>query len=1158
MKKYPEYKQINLPQISKDILKYWEENKTFAKSVSSREGKTPWVFYEGPPSANGMPGIHHVMARAIKDIFCRFKTLQGYQVKRKAGWDTHGLPIELGVEKTLGITKEDIGNKNSAKYISVEDYNKACRKEVMKYTDKWEDVTAQMGYWVDMSDPYITYDNKYIESVWWLLKNLYRKDLMYKGFTIQPYSPAAGTGLSSAELNQPGCYKNVKDRTATVQFKVVSTSTGFQTLSGLGGELYFLAWTTTPWTLPSNTALAVGKDIDYVAVKTFNPFSGTPQTVILAKELIGKYFPEKHADLKFEDYKTGDKNVPFTITGHFKGSDLAGISYEQLLPFVKPEGEAFKVLLGDFVTTTDGTGIVHIAPSFGADDFRVARQNGIASLTLVDKRGRFLPEVKDSVFLYGDEYVKEAYLSDAEKQTEFENQKKILEANGKIKDLKAYLSVDERIVLKLQEEGKLFKKETYEHSYPHCWRTDKPVLYYPLDSWFVKVAENRDKLVKLNKEINWKPESTGTGRFGNWLENALDWNLSRSRFWGVPLPIWLSEDRSEEICIGSVEELQKEIENAVAKGLMKENPLANFKAGEMSAENYNTFDLHKPYADSIILERNGKTLYRESDLIDVWFDSGAMPYAQVHYPFENKELIDDRKYFPADFIAEGVDQTRGWFYTLHVIGALCFDSVAYKNVVSNGLVLDKNGNKMSKRLGNAVDPFTTLDKYGADATRWYMIANAAPWDNLKFDLEGIAEVQRKLFGTLYNTYGFYALYANVDSFLMDEKNVVPVSERQELDRWILSKLNSLIKDVTDNYEAFEPHRAARFIEEFVDEHLSNWYVRLSRRRFWKGEMSTDKKAAYETLHECLQVVGQLMSPIAPFFGEWLYQNLSSPVSESAIKNNTSLRFESVHLTEFIKTNEKIIDKALEQRMEIAQKISSMILSIRKKENLKVRQPLQKIQVPILDKEMQSRIEAVKDLILAEVNVKEIEFVDESKTQIIKNLKLNFKTLGKKCGANMKTVQAFAQDNGPAIIHEIELTGMYKMNVNGSEIVLESEDVEIIPVDIPGWKVANSGPLTVALDITLSEGLKEEGLAREVVNRIQNIRKDKGFEVTDKILVKIQQNANLDTAIKNNLSYICSETLTGDLQLVQHLSASNASTIEVDELITTLISIEKLN
>ncbi|MCD6020183.1 MAG: isoleucyl-tRNA synthetase, partial [Bacteroidetes bacterium] len=1127
MKKYPTYSQLNLSQISKDLLTYWKEKDTFGKSISTREGKTPWVFYEGPPSANGMPGIHHVMARTIKDIFCRYKTLQGFQVKRKAGWDTHGLPIELGVEKSLGITKEDIGNPNSKKFISVEDYNKACRKEVMKYTDKWEDVTAKMGYWVDMKDPYITYDNKYIESVWWLLQNLNNKGLLYKGFTIQPYSPAAGTGLSSHELNQPGCYRDVKDRTATVQFKVSPFEGGAQravdVLSDLAKKenLFILAWTTTPWTLPSNTALAVGKDIDYVFVESFNPFSGTHQTVVLAKDLVNKYFSEKHTDLKFEDYKAGDKNIPFKIVGHCKGSDLAGLSYEQLLPFVQPtDGDAFKVIIGDFVTTTDGTGIVHIAPSFGADDFRVAKQNGFGSLTMVDKRGRFLPEIKDGTFLYGEEYVKEAYHTDAEKQVEFEKQKQILEASGKIKELKAYLSVDERIVLKLQEEGKLFKKETYEHSYPHCWRTDKPVLYYPLDSWFIKSTAAKDRMIELNKTINWKPEATGTGRFGNWLENLNDWNLSRSRFWGIPIPIWTSEDKTEQIVIGSAEELKTEIENSVAKGIMTENPLGKFVPGNFTAENYDTFDLHKPYADNIVLEKNGKKLFREPDLIDVWFDSGAMPYAQVHYPFENKELIDDKKYYPADFIAEGVDQTRGWFFTLHAIATMNFDSVAYKNVVSNGLVLDKNGNKMSKRLGNAVDPFETIEKYGADATRWYMIANAAPWDNLKFDVEGIGEVQRKLFGTLYNTYGFFALYANVDGFVVDLSNTVNVSNRSELDRWILSKLNSLVKDVTEQYEAFEPHKAARYIEEFVDEHLSNWYIRLSRRRFWKGDMSDDKKAAYETLFECLNTLSQLMSPIAPFFADWLYQNL----------NDASGEIDSVHLTNYPKVNLSVIDGSLEKRMEMAQKISSMILSIRKKENLRVRQPLQKIRIPILDNEFRQHVEAVKDIILAEVNVKELEFVTEEEAHIVKNLKLNFKTLGKKCGKHMKTVQAYANDNGPLIISGIEKTGEFKMNVEGEEIILEGEDVEIIPVDIPGWKVANSGQITVALDVTLSESLKEEGLARELVNRIQNLRKDSGLDVTDKILVKIQQNDALDTAIQNNLKYICAETLTGDLQV----------------------------
>lgn len=1145
MSKYPEYKKLDLSQISKDILKYWKEKDTFGKSISTREGKMPWVFYEGPPSANGMPGIHHVMARTIKDIFCRYKTLQGFQVKRKAGWDTHGLPIELGVEKSLGITKEDIGNPNSKKFISVEDYNKACRKEVMKYTDKWEDVTAKMGYWVDMTDPYITYDNKYIESVWWLLQNMNNKGLLYKGFTIQPYSPAAGTGLSSHELNQPGCYRDVKDRTATVQFKLKESKFNVK------GDLFILAWTTTPWTLPSNTALAVGKDIDYVFVESFNPFSGARQTVVLAKDLVNKYFSEKHTDLKFEDYKLGDKNIPFKIINHCKGADLAGILYEQLLPFVQPiDGDAFKVIVGDFVTTTDGTGIVHIAPSFGADDFRVGNQNGIGSLTLVDKRGKFLPEVQDGTFLYGEEYVKEAYYTDAEKQVEFEKQKQILEATGKIKELKSYLSVDERIVLKLQEEGKLFKKETYEHSYPHCWRTDKPVLYYPLDSWFIKSTAAKERMIELNKTINWKPEATGTGRFGNWLENLNDWNLSRSRFWGIPIPIWTSEDKTEQIVIGSAEELKKEIDNAVSKGMMVENPLEKFVPGNFSAENYDTFDLHKPYADTIILEKNGKKLFREPDLIDVWFDSGAMPYAQLHYPFENKALIDENKYFPADFIAEGVDQTRGWFFTLHAIATMNFDSVAYKNVVSNGLVLDKNGNKMSKRLGNAVDPFETIEKYGADATRWYMIANAAPWDNLKFDTEGIGEVQRKLFGTLYNTYGFFALYANVDSFNVDNTKLQDVSTVTELDRWILSKLNSLVKDVTEQYETFEPHKAARYIEEFVDEHLSNWYIRLSRRRFWKGDMSEDKKAAYETLFECLNTLSKLMSPIAPFFADWLYQNLNSAA--------VALAADSVHLTNYPKINFELIDSRLEKRMEMAQKISSMILSIRKKENLRVRQPLQKIRIPILDKDTQANIEAVKELILSEVNVKELEFVSEEEAHIVKNLKLNFKTLGKKCGKHMKTVQAYANDNGALIISDIEKTGVFKMNVEGDEIVLEGEDVEIIPVDIPGWKVANSGPITVALDVTLNLELKNEGLARELVNRIQNLRKDSGLDVTDKILVKIQQNEQLDNAIKNNLSYICNETLTGDLQLVNTLTTTNANTIEVDELITTFISIEKLN
>ncbi|MDP2386596.1 MAG: isoleucine--tRNA ligase [Bacteroidota bacterium] len=1150
MSKYPEYKQLNLPKISEDMLKFWEENKIFDKSVSSREGKEPWVFYEGPPSANGMPGIHHVMGRTIKDIFCRYKTLQGFQVKRKAGWDTHGLPIELGVEKTLGITKEDIGNKKSPKYISVEDYNKACRKEVMKYTDKWEDLTARMGYWVDMKSPYITYDNKYIESVWWLLQNLYNKDLLYKGFTIQPYSPAAGTGLSSHEINQPGCYRDVKDRTATVMFKVVDPSK--LKINGLTGDVHVLAWTTTPWTLPSNTALAVGTSIEYVLVKTFNQYDGHEINVILAKERLAAYLNPKGLDAEFV-FKAGDKVIPYKILAEFNGFDLEGLRYEQLLPFVKPDGDAFRVILGDFVTTSDGTGIVHIAPTFGADDMRVAREANIPLLLtknadgndvpLVDLQGKFVAEINDGIFLYGKEYVKEAYLTDTEKEIEFKHQKQVLEAAGKIKELKAYISVDERIVLKLQEEGKLFKKETYEHSYPHCWRTDKPVLYYPLDSWFIKSTAAKQRMIELNKTINWKPEATGTGRFGNWLENLNDWNLSRSRFWGIPIPIWTSEDRSEQIIIGSVEELKAQIDNAVAKKMMDANPLGEYKVGDMSDANYHTFDLHKPYADTIILEKNGKKLFREPDLIDVWFDSGAMPYAQVHYPFENKELIDNHKYFPADFIAEGVDQTRGWFFTLHAIAVMCFDSVAYKNVVSNGLVLDKNGNKMSKRLGNGIDPFDTLPKYGADATRWYMIANAAPWDNLKFDLDGITEVQRKLFGTLYNTYGFFSLYSNVDNFVVDHSNAVPMAERGELDKWIISKLNSLVKDVTNAFDEYEPHRAARFIEEFVDEHLSNWYIRLSRRRFWKGEMSTDKKAAYETLHECLTVVGQLMSPIAPFFAEWLHKNLTA---------NDAKAEESVHLTLFKKADEKLIDKGLEERMDMAQRISSMVLSIRKKENLRVRQPLQRIQIPILNKEMQEKIDAVKELILSEVNVKSIEFVDESKTQIVKDLKLNFKTLGKTLGQQMKAFQAFANENGKEIISAIEKTGKYSWN----GLDMNSEDFEIIPVDIPGWKVANNGPLTVALDVTLNEALIHEGIARELVNRIQNIRKDKGFEVTDKINIKIQRNNSLDTAIKSNLTYICTETLTDNLEVVESVAQAEGILVEVDENTSTLISVQK--
>lgn len=1139
---FKEYKKFGFPEITFDILEFWEKKRIFQRSIGERLGKTPFIFYEGPPSANGMPGIHHVMARAIKDIFCRYQTLKGKHVNRKAGWDTHGLPIELAVEKTLGITKEDIGKK-----ISVEDYNRACRSEVMKYTDRWEELTRLMGYWVDTSDPYITYDNKYIESVWWLLQQLFQKNLLYKGFTIQPYSPAAGTGLSSHELNQPGCYRNVKDTSAVAMFEL---ETKFEE-SG-SAAVFALAWTTTPWTLPSNTALAVGKNIEYRLVKTISQYAHEIIHVILAKDLMFKYFPEKNADLSFEEYKVGDKNVPFKVLKAFKGVELEGISYKQLLTFSQPDhGDAFRIVVGDFVTTEDGTGIVHIAPSFGADDFKVAKQNGIGSLTLVDKRGRFLPEVKDGVFLYGEEFVKEDYYTLDQKENELAIQKEKLA--GFIKDTSklTYLSVDERICLKLQNENKLFKKEKYEHNYPHCWRTDKPILYYPLDSWFIKIPEVRNRMVELNKTINWMPESTGTGRFGNWLENANDWNLSRSRFWGIPLPIWRSEDGNDAICIGSAEQLYLEIEKSVKIGFMKKNPLAGFMAGDFSKENYAQFDLHKPYVDDIFLvSDSGQKMTRESDLIDVWFDSGAMPYAQLHYPFENKSLIDDRKAFPADFIAEGVDQTRGWFYTLHAIATMCFDSVAYKNVISNGLVLDKNGNKMSKRLGNAIDPFITLNKYGPDATRWYMITNAQPWDNLKFDIEGIAEVQRKFFGTLFNTYGFFAIYANIDQFIFDDSKKMPVAQRGELDRWIMSKLHSLIKHVTECLDAYNPTSAARAIDEFVDAHLSNWYVRLSRKRFWHGELSADKQSAYETLYECLLTVAQLSSPFAPFFSDWLYKNLTESVSDK------SLVHDSVHLSYLVSADRSIIDIDLEDRMGFAQEISSMVLSIRKKESIRVRQPLQKIQIPVLNEKDRVKIEAVADLILTETNVKELELVDESKAQIVKNLRLNFKTLGKKCGKNMKFVQAFASENQTEIIKGIEVQGRFELQAEGEVIELLPEDVDIIPVDIQGWKVANDGALTVALDVKITEELRGEGIAREFVNRIQTIRKEIGLDVTDRINVKIAANEAFRVALLVNSEYIRGQILAEELILVEQLEEGHP--VEIEDGLTTRIAVSKFN
>ena len=1008
-----------------------------------------------------------------------------------------------------------------------------------------------MGYWVDMQNPYITYENAYIESVWWLLNELYKKGLLYKGYTIQPFSPAAGTGLSSHELNQPGCYRDVKDRTAVAMFSLAkdlyATESGKKQLPAALQELsafpiYFLAWTTTPWTLPSNTALAVGREIDYVAVTTQAPDNAAQSIVtILAKELFGNFFTAPDAPAK-------GKQVALAVSATFKGAALEHLRYQQLLPFVQPDGEAFKVLLGDFVTTQDGTGIVHIAPSFGADDFQVAKQNGIAALTLVDRRGKFAAEVADGQFLYGEEFVKEAYLSDAEKEASLAVQKEKL--RGFIADTSKlkYLSVDERIVLKLQNEGKLFKKEIYEHSYPHCWRTDKPILYYPLDSWFIKVTAVKERMAELNKTINWKPESTGTGRFGNWLENANDWNLSRSRFWGIPLPIWRTEDGSEELCIGSIEELKAAIELSVAKGFMKSNPLEQFQPGEFGKENYNVFDLHKPYVDDIILtSAKGLPMRRESDLIDVWFDSGAMPYAQVHYPFENKAAIDSGKVYPADFIAEGVDQTRGWFYTLHAIATMCFDGVAYKNVVSYGLVLYKNGNKMSKRLGNAVDPFETLEKYGPDATRWYMITNAQPWDNLKFDKEGIAEVQRKFFGTLYNTYSFFALYANIDGFSFKEKEIA-YTERPEIDRWILSELNTLIASVGESFANYEPTKAGRAVEHFVDEYLSNWYVRLCRRRFWKGDYSSDKISAYQTLYRCLEVVAQLAAPIAPFFSERLFNDLNKVTGKHQVI--------SVHLSLWPEVDPKAIDKELEQRMETAQLITSMVLSIRKKENLKVRQPLQKIRIPIADPAWKERIEAVKDLILSEVNVKELEFITDAEVRIVKNLKLNFKTLGKKFGKHMKAMQQFAAENAQQVIAAIEGNGKFEVSFENEHYALEVEDVEIIPVDIPGWKVANAGALTVALDVTLNASLIEEGIARELINRIQNLRKDSDLKVTDKISVRLHANNVIKEAVSNNLNYICSEILASSLQLVDKIEEFEGVEIELGEEANARISIVK--
>ncbi len=1151
-KKFAEHSGLDLSQVNKEVLKKWDDNDVFSKSMTEREGCPSFVFYEGPPSANGMPGIHHVMARTIKDTVCRYKTMKGFQVKRKAGWDTHGLPVELSVEKALGITKENIG-----KTISVADYNMACRKDVMKFTKEWTDLTHKMGYWVDTEDPYITYDNRYIETLWWLLKELYKKNLLYKGYTIQPYSPAAGTGLSSHELNLPGCYKDVKDTTVVGQFRMLDPKPEMNEW----GTPYFLAWTTTPWTLPSNTALCVGPKIEYVAVQTYNAYSGEKMTVVLAKPLLYAHFNQKAEGIALEDYKKGDKLVPFKVVGEYKGTDLIGMKYEQLFPWVKPvnvdekgnwtnaEDKAFRVIPGDYVTTEDGTGIVHIAPTFGADDANVARAAGIPPLFIINKKGKACPMVDltgkfylmdemDDTFKttcvneglyqeYQGRFVKNAY------DPQFT-------VNGKWDQAAsdAAESLDIYICMRMKGENKAFKIEKHVHNYPHCWRTDKPVLYYPLDSWFIRSTAVKDRMIELNKTINWKPESTGTGRFGKWLENLNDWNLSRSRYWGTPLPIWRDED-GKEICIGSVEELYQEIEKSIAAGYMKSNPYKNkgFVPGEYNKANYDKIDLHRPYVDDIILvSESGKPMKREEDLIDVWFDSGSMPYAQLHYPFENKEIVDNRSYYPADFIAEGVDQTRGWFFTLHAIATMIFDSVAFKNVISNGLVLDKDGNKMSKHLGNAVEPFGAIEKFGSDPLRWYMITNSSPWDNLKFDESGVDEVRRKFFGTLYNTYSFFALYANVDGFTFNEEEV-PVENRPEIDRWILSELNSMIKAVDADYADYEPTKAGRLINEFVNDNLSNWYVRLNRKRFWGSAMSQDKLSAYQTLYTCLETVAKLMAPIAPFYADMLYKDLTSVTG----RDNDKV---SVHLALFPVADENLIDKELEARMQMAQKVTSMVLALRRKVNIKVRQPLQTILIPVTDDEQRRHIEAVKDLILNEVNVKELKLLDSTTGFLVKKVKCNFKLLGPKFGKQMKAVAAQMSTLSQEAIAEFEKNGQYTLGIDGVPAVVDINDVEIYSEDIPGWQVANDGKLTVALEVTVTDALRKEGIARELVNRIQNIRKSSGLEIVDRIHVYLSKNSAINDAVIEYNNYICNQVLANDITLMDEVS--DGTELEFDD------------
>ena len=1116
-KKFAEYAKFDLSDVNKEVLRMWKEGDIFHKSLETRKGHPSFVFYEGPPSANGMPGIHHVIARSIKDIFCRYKTMKGYLVNRKAGWDTHGLPVELGVEKSLGITKEDIGKK-----ISVADYNAACRRDVMKFTREWEDLTQKMGYWVDMENPYITYDNRYIETLWFLLKELYKKGLLYKGYTIQPYSPAAGTGLSTHELNQPGCYRDVKDTTCTAQFLILDPKPEMAEF----GDPYFLAWTTTPWTLPSNTALCVGPNITYVAVQTYNPYTGMPMTAVLAKDLLHAYFNPKAAELSLSDYKPGDKLIPFRVVGEWKGPELEGMRYEQLIPWVNPGDNAFRVILGDYVTVEDGTGIVHIAPTFGADDAKVAKVAGIPALLLKDKNGNPRPMVDMTGKFYKLEDLDPEYVQTHMNAADYDpwQGKFVKNAYDPTKTDKDE-TLDIELCMMLKAQNRVFKIEKHVHNYPHCWRTDKPVLYYPLDSWFIRTTACRERMMELNDTINWKPKSTGTGRFGKWLENLQDWNLSRSRYWGTPLPIWRTEDGKEEKCIGSVEELYNEIEKSVAAGLMENNPYKalGFVPGEYTKENYDKIDLHRPYVDDVILvSDSGKPMKRESDLIDVWFDSGAMPYAQIHYPFENKEAFDQRVIYPADFIAEGVDQTRGWFFTLHALATMIFDSVAYKAVVSNGLVLDKNGNKMSKRLGNAVDPFSTIEKYGSDPLRWYMITNASPWDNIKFDVDGIEEVRRKFFGTLYNTYSFFALYANVDGFDYSEPDV-EWNKRPEIDRWILSLLNSLVKDVDAYLEAYEPTRAGRAISDFVNDHLSNWYVRLNRRRFWGGGMTTDKLSAYQTLYTCLETVAKLMAPIAPFFADRLFLDLIAVTGREQV--------ESVHLSSFPVYDESKINTSLEERMQMAQDVSSMVLALRRKVNIKVRQPLHTVMIPVVDAHQQESIEAVRDLILSEVNVKELKFVDNAAGILVKKIKPDFKKLGPRYGKIMKNVAAAVQAMSQEEIGAFEKAGVYTMTVEGQEVTLDRADVEIISEDIPGWLVANEGRLTVALDITVTDDLRKEGLAREFVNRIQNLRKSSGFDITDKIQIQVLSQEEMDEVIDEYRTYISNQVLAVSIEIL---------------------------